>query len=111
MANSRISPRPPALRPAPRGRRPFILAAAGTLVLLAVAIVVFVMTRSGGSGTAALPLPQTTGRAAGVVVDAPAVNLGNVPLNQNVSQVFHLRNTATGAVALEQPRIEVLEGC
>lgn len=53
----------------------------------------------------------STAAVAGVTVAVPSVDLGPVPLNQDVNQTFTLTNSGTGKAHLGKPRIETLEGC
>ncbi len=91
------------------------------IVTLAVAAIVAgvgfvgILTFQGGGDdeSTAPPVAATVSSAAvaGVAVAVPSVDLGPVPLNEQVNQTFTLKNSGPGTVQLGKPRIETLEGC
>lgn len=117
MATSRASRRPPTRAPVPRlsgGRILLVAGLVAVVVLTVIGLGAMFVNDSGGSATVQQTPPQATtetARAAGVVVERPSVDLGDVPLSQQVSHTFTLRNTGDAVVNLGQARTEMLEGC
>jgi len=98
-------------RPAPppprRGRFPWILAIAGTLIIAAVALGLW---RAWPAPAPALdPVP---GGTASLLVTPTSIDLGDVPINQWTSASVKVRNVGTGTLRFEAPPwVSVVEGC
>jgi hypothetical protein len=93
--------------------RTVILTLAVAALVAGIAFIGIRALQGGGGKPPGVQVATTVSGAAvaGVAVAVPSVDLGSVPLNQDVNQTFTLKNSGTGKAQLGIPRIETLEGC
>lgn len=88
-------------------QRPPILPLTIGVVFVVAVIVVLVAASKQGSSTP----PEVSG-APRARLDQTQIDLGKVPLDQQVESVFHLRNVGDHPlVILDEPRVELVQGC
>ena len=83
----------------------------GIFVLALAAIIGFTMGESQLPASSGNIDPSTYTPVGAVSVSEKSVDLGQVPLNKMVTQVFRLRNISQDTVQLGRVSVGVLEGC
>ncbi|MEP7114651.1 MAG: hypothetical protein ABI862_15400 [Ilumatobacteraceae bacterium] len=111
-------------------RRTWLLTAAAVIAIVGASIGAIVAATSGGSSTSSInykrtgeinamgmPVLETPGTASGTISTASVTAtpsmwaLGRVPLNVAVRPTWKLNNTGSDAVTIDEPHVQINQGC
>ena len=86
---------------------PFVVMAIGTVVIIAVGLLIL----RGGNSSPSTGAPQATGGAR-LSVDRTTADFGKVPLDKMVKAEFKIKNVGNQPLIIKgEPRVELVKGC